>query len=180
MNSFFGGSPSFSTGVPLGATNLVMVCELSIIISDESAIKHTFEMKGAAGTLNCGLCRNCVTRGLEDHDSDDWLVSYTCSDFSKFVPHTNSSVIAIIQHLQDQKSVLSTAAFDRLEQSLGYNLIDDGLLLHPKLGHKVLQTVPWLHLVMSLILPVHFFMNDIDALFVDLQTVSTECEVMYD
>ena len=27
---------------------------------------------------------------------------------------------------------------------------------------------------------VHLFMNDIDALFVDLQTVSTECEVMYD
>ena len=142
MNAFFGGSPSFSTGVPLGAANLVMVCHLSIIISDESAIKHTFEMKGAAGTLNCGLCRNCVTRGLEDHDSDDWLVSYTCSDFSKFVPHTNNSVIAIIQHLQAQESVLSKAAFDKLEQSLGYNLIQDGLLLHPTLGHKVLSTVP--------------------------------------
>ena len=48
----FEGTPSLSTGLPLGKVGTVLCCKLSILISDEKAIKETVEMKGATGTLN--------------------------------------------------------------------------------------------------------------------------------
>ena len=144
----FEGTPSLSTGLPLGKVGTVLCCKLSILISDEKAIKETVEMKGATGTLNCGLCRNCVTRDLETHDRAGWLVSYTSTDFSKFVPHTNESVQKILAHLQEQKPLLSKIAYDKLEQSLGYNLIEGGLLLDPVHGSSMIDKIQydWFHI----------------------------------
>ena len=145
IDTFF--SPhSLRDGLVLPCLGTAIFADVGIMVSDEAALKASLENKGASGTLFCMHCQNVVARGLDEHDSSRCLVASTELDTSKFVHHTNESVTAILQHLKSQKPLLSRAAFERLEQSLGFNLVKNGLLNHPTLGHRMLETAFQLNL----------------------------------
>ena len=140
IDTFF-STHSMREGLLLDSDTM-MFADLGVMVSDEAALKASLASKGAAGTLMCAHCSNCVTRGLDAHDRHERLVKFTETDFSKFVPHTNESVTAIVQHLAAQKPLLGKVAFEKMEQCLGFNFEPRGLLNHPTLGHRMLETAP--------------------------------------
>ena len=135
----------FGLPLPMIAPDMILFADVSLMVSDEVALKSSIENKGAAGTLPCMFCRNVCSRGLDEHDVGGVLVPITCTDPARFSQHNNATVTALIQHLQSEKPKLSQMEFAKLEQSLGYNLEPNGLLCHPELGHQMIEKVPSKH-----------------------------------
>lgn len=135
----------FGLPLPMIAPDMILFADVSLMVSDEVALKSSIENKGAAGTLPCMFCRNVCSRGLDEHDVGGVLIPITCTDPARFSQHNNATVTALIQHLQSEKPKLSQMEFAKLEQSLGYNLEPNGLLCHPELGHQMIEKVPSKH-----------------------------------
>ena len=135
----------FGLPLPMVAPDVILFADISLMVSDEVALKSSLENKGAAGTLPCMFCRNVCSRGLDEHDVGGVLVPITCTDPARFSQHNNATVTALIQQLQSEKPKLSQAEFAKLEQSLGYNFEPNGLLCHPELGHQMIEKVPLKH-----------------------------------
>jgi hypothetical protein len=109
----------------------LLCAKLQVIIGDEGAIKALWDNKGASGTFCCVLCRNIVkfSSGLHLHDHTNSLKPHTETNAALFVRHTNASLQSTVQLLGAQFPHLSKTAFERLEQSMGWNYRPEGLLL---------------------------------------------------
>ena len=98
----------------------MIFAELSMLIGDEVALKESLEFKGASGTVLCPLCKNCVDAKSMLHDHADGLVPSTSLDLSMIDFHTDASVLAVVQHLEDQsKRNLSATRFKKFSSPLG-------------------------------------------------------------
>ncbi|CAE8739399.1 unnamed protein product, partial [Polarella glacialis] len=129
----------------------MIFASLGIVVSDETALKSTWEMKGASGTLICMACRNVVSVSSDLHNTDatGFFVPSSETDVSKFVLQTDDSVRRTLQLLKQQHPLVSASAFKKLEQSLGFNYRPNGLLHSEKIA-SVLQPVTmtmydWMH-----------------------------------
>lgn len=117
----------------------LMFAKFGILVSDEAALKSVWNNKGAAGTLPCILCSNVVafSSRLHETDTSNLLVPSTETDISKFVLRSDDSIQQTLTMLGQQRNVLSVAAFQKLEQSVGLNYRPDGLLMDPTLSSIV-------------------------------------------
>ena len=71
---FFQPAADFSTGLPmpLGASSkFVLVAKLGLVIADESALKQTYENKGASGKVPCLFCPNVLLKRYAPTGMDD-------------------------------------------------------------------------------------------------------------
>ena len=150
LDLFF-GVPDFRSGIHLSFAeqSLMLWADLGWMIADEAAIKSVCGNKGAAGTVMCLQCQNCIDHKSElvTHDKSKRLVPSTCTDIHQFALHTAESVEATLAFLQEQESRLTKAAFARLQQSLGFNHQPCSILLHPaaKGEFATRAMYDWLH-----------------------------------
>lgn len=146
-------SPSdFRLGISLSHNDqiLLVFATISLLVADEAALKSIWEFKGASGTLPCFFCKNVVLHRSDLHlnDSSGTLVSHAESDCSKLLLHTDESLRAVARMLGAQKDLLTRAAFEKLEQSVGLNHRPDGLLCDPTFASltPISSTVyDWMH-----------------------------------
>lgn len=124
---------------------------MGVMVSDESALKQSFQMKGASGTMLCMACQNIVshTANLHQRDVTGFLVASTETDTRRFVLHTDSSIRNTVKSLRDKQATMSKSAFAKLEQAMGFNLCPEGLLLCPKLEPMIapisMLMYDWMH-----------------------------------
>ena len=100
------------------------------MIVDEKCEKEVSGVKGAAGVKCCLSCLNCV-RTQKEITPGSGLVKFSEPDMSKFEKNTPEILSAALDHLAEQKGVLSKTKFAELEVQLGINYEDCVLLYSP-------------------------------------------------
>ena len=93
--------------------------DFGFFISDEKAEKEALGVKGAAGIKICVGCANCVNVDLDQMPADGWMVHYTCSDMTKFVPQTEESLRRLVADLGQAKARLGQVKFAEVERACG-------------------------------------------------------------
>ena len=110
---------------------------LGIIIADEAALHLMYMCKGSSGLKPCMLCANVFNRNDErdvlEHDRTGIAQYHTCSDFSKLVMHTNSTIKSLIERLENGSRTLTKGAFKELQVKMGWNYVPGSLVLQPHL-----------------------------------------------
>ncbi|CAJ1351724.1 unnamed protein product [Effrenium voratum] len=117
----------------------MLFAKFGFMISDEAAIKSVCGNKGAAGTVLCLQCQNCIDHkaDLTSHDVSERLVASTCTDMSRFRLHNAESVQATLDYLRAQQPLLAKGAFAKLEQSLGFNWQNETVMSHEAVGGRL-------------------------------------------
>ena len=112
-----------NTGVTISTKDdgcLMVWATLQHVIADEVALKHLWNVKGAVGIKPCMFCVNVVSgRSTLDGFTGTGIVSTDCLDVGKFVRHTDATLWAAADTLQERAGQLSTAARVELEMVLG-------------------------------------------------------------
>lgn len=153
LHLFIDPRSHLQAGVLLRSANAsaILFGSLSIMVSDESALKHTWSVKGASGSLCCMLCRNVVSScgSLHLSDASSTLVSIKELDSSKFIPQTRASLREAVLLLDEQVVTLGSDAFKKLQQCLGINYTPTGLLWCQTLSNvidpAVMTMYDWMH-----------------------------------
>ena len=136
------------TRIPVGEATRHIHMHFACFISDEKAEKECLGVKGASGTNLCISCQNCVRVASKNLPEDSPMVHYSCTDMSKFIPHTVESVQELLEGLKAGRVDMSNAQFKLAEQSVGFNL-DEAVLLQSHM--KGIANVPlsryvdWFH-----------------------------------
>ena len=138
--------------IPVGNALKHIHMKFAFFISDEKAEKEALGIKGASGTKFCLSCQNCV-RVPEDElpDSSPWVL-YSCTDMSKFTPHTVESFQKLLEELKALRASVSLAEFKLAEQSAGIKL-DAAVLVQSHM--KGIANVPmsryvdWFHNIVA-------------------------------
>lgn len=130
LRSFFCTEENFSTGVvlPLAVPTMVFAKRMCLI-ADESAIKHTFGVKGASGLLPCLKCKNVVLadHNILENDSEHYFVDITAT--SGFDLMTDGDVWQKFDKLVALKATgANKTKMDQMEKTLGMNLVSAGVL----------------------------------------------------
>lgn len=131
---FFQEPLSLAHGVMLNMGNCgshMFFAKLGLVIADEPALKSLWGFKGASGNMPCFFCQNVSLHSsdLAKNDKTGFLVPHTCCDTSKFVRHTDDSILEAARFLQTTFGTVSKAAFNRHEQACGLNHCPEGPLL---------------------------------------------------
>jgi len=119
--------------IRFGEATLHIHMHFACFISDEKAEKECLGVKGASGTKLCISCQNCVRVDEGNLPEDRPMVHYSCTDMSKFIPHTVESVQELLEGLRAGRANMSNAQFKLAEQSVGFNLDEAVLLQSQKL-----------------------------------------------
>ena len=95
-------------------------------LSDEAALKQTFQSKGAGG-LNCCLkCQNVLTR---EDNTGGRFVHISEADSSKFIPSTDQDCFLIVDQLSRMKEArVSKPVVDEFQTVGGFTYFKSGLL----------------------------------------------------
>ncbi len=133
LGLFFGESFNFSTsGAQLSARGSVLwvFAKAAVVVADEPGLKHILGCKGAGGTKPCFACKNVVSYRSElvEHAGGDYLVDIRCTAVGRLDLHSDASVFEIIDRLAAARPHMRAGAFKDLEQALGYNHDEHGLL----------------------------------------------------
>ena len=122
----------------------MLFAKFGFMISDEASIKSVCGNKGAAGTVLCLQCQNCIDHkaDLTSHDASEMLVASTCTDMSRFRLHNAESVQATLDYLRAQQPLLGKGAFAKLEQSLGFNWQNETVMSHEAVGGRLAVATP--------------------------------------
>lgn len=131
MLSFTAPDRNFRFGLSMG--RFVICAELATVVADESALKHTFENKGASGRLPCMLCRNTVLRRYATVPLHPSLVLHTCTDVRKFKLHSLNSLTSSIRYLAEKAASSTKKELEELQSQLGFNHCPSGVLSCPEL-----------------------------------------------
>ena len=121
--------------------------------SDEKAEKECLGVKGASGTKMCVSCQNCVKVAEGSLPEDSPWVHYSCTDMTRFIPHTVESFQDLLESLRAERAaMLPNKQFLLAEQSAGINL-DDAVLVQSHM--KEIANVPlsryvdWFHNIVA-------------------------------
>ena len=130
MLSFYAEGASFCRGVQLRLLDrpAILCATVGCLLSDESALKHMVNNKGASGKVPCCLCRNVVQKRYAPENMHRALVHHTCLDETKFLQHTRESLAECVAHLAMQSGRLNKGQFDDLQTRLGFNHAPSGML----------------------------------------------------
>ncbi|CAE7763757.1 unnamed protein product [Symbiodinium sp. CCMP2592] len=115
----------------------------TVLLADESALKHMLDTKGASGTVPCTFCANVVSKRTEG-DSDD-LLTICSTDVARFRMRSDEALFKAAEHLVDQSTKLSNAKLAELEQAMGLNTNQFGLLATRCLGASSCM-FDWMHI----------------------------------
>ena len=98
------------------------------IIADESALKSLLCSMGASGNKPCALCANSCSRdsGLDVPGND--FVSISELSWNGVILHSDETMWAVVDRLQERRPHMTAQAFRQLETSLGFRHWPTGLL----------------------------------------------------
>ena len=119
--------------------------EMHTMVGDEAALKMVFDIKGASGTLPCGLCTNLVSR-LQEHDRTGTLLPLHTTDHTLLRSVSNESAWQTQALLISREATMTKKDFGQLQQSLGVNCNPHGVLAHRSLGIKSSLMYDWMHI----------------------------------
>ena len=141
LEAAFVNNTNFKHGVSLhrGEQAFLLFASFRIFVSDESALRSTWDVKGASGLLPCMFCRNAVLHrsGLHNDDPSGYLVSMVNPYFSKLVLHTDASFKEAFQTLALQHGTIAPGDFIKLEQCLGMRYNSMGLMASQTLSAEL-------------------------------------------
>ena len=125
----------FETGVQLRLPSgklYMFQSKIAVSLADEGALKHSWQFKGAAGTLPCFLCRNVLDKHTGQASTTN--VTIGCHDPSRFQKHTNSSLKANVRYIAQECRAAGAKKdhMERVQQCLGLNYVPTGLLFWDK------------------------------------------------
>jgi hypothetical protein len=121
--------------------------DIDIHVSDESALKHALAVKGASGALCCGICRNVVNKlSGASRSQAGFVVQMHCTDKSKFLQHTDESILANATFLQEQQPLMTKGRFEKLQTALGMNYSPNGLILRRCVKPISTLMYDWFHI----------------------------------
>ncbi len=165
-----GGFDMLSLGIRIVYQNTLVHLNFSFafFLSDEKAEKEALGVKGAAGYKMCVSCQNavkCKDRILAGSE----MVHYTCSDMSRFVPHTEASIRHVIEELGQAEQNMTPKQFKDAQKSVGVNYADAHLLRSDMAGvarvpHS--RYVDWFH---NLVASGGIFQYQVNQLMHELQ-----------
>ena len=114
-----------------GHGDRMFFAKLGLVIADEPALKSIWGSKGASGNMPCFFCQNVALHSsdLAKNDATNFLVPHTCTDATRFVQHTDASVMEAARYLQRTVGTVNKATFTRHEQAVGLNHCPEGPLL---------------------------------------------------
>jgi hypothetical protein len=141
MQDFFGPVHNFlRSGVTVqtctGSTFLLFA-ELGATLTDESADKDMYNVKGASGMKPCRLCKNVLlTRLGIMQNNDPYFVDLQCIDPTRFDEHDNDSVWESVDLLRNFRGPPKLLKVE--EQKLGINRNLDTVLFDAGLREYVL------------------------------------------
>lgn len=137
LESFFGPQWNMATsGIVLpGPEPLVLFARMTCNVSDESALKHCWQVKGASGARPCLFCKNVLLDrlGIAEHDEEQYLVDLGNLDATLWDRQTDDSMWEAADLLASQATRLNRGQFAELERSLGMNHEPRGVLLSRQL-----------------------------------------------
>jgi hypothetical protein len=107
-------------------SNILHFTRLANVLSDESALKQSWDAKGSAGLKPCMLCKNCCSKGMDQVDPTRYLVSISCSRFTQFEPATDADIWERLDTLRQHRG--TKASLQELEKAMGLNRNLDGVL----------------------------------------------------
>lgn len=132
LRSFFSGVENFATGAVMALPdmgNTMLFAKLLCVIADESAIKHTFAIKGASGLLPCLKCKNVVLANHEILENDQSNYFVDISAVTGFDFTTDADLWEKFDKLVALKAGgASNAKLEQMEKVLGVNLVPTGVL----------------------------------------------------
>ena len=106
-----------------------------LLLADEAALHSAYQCKGSSGLKPCALCQNIFdgksVRGIVERDTRDWARYHTCCNPKEFVLHTPESITAILTKLAGAIHTMSATKFGELTTRLGFNFVENSLLLDP-------------------------------------------------
>ena len=128
-----------------GSERKIIFGKLGVLLGDEGALKEILDMKGAAGTVPCPLCRNITDHKgqLASFDDTGTSLPSTNLDLSRVEFHTDESILDIMRFLKENRPTASKAAFKRMQQFMGFNYNEDGALLCQELDLKPASSLMW-------------------------------------
>ena len=132
LRSFFFGAENFATGAVMTLAdmgNTIVFAKLFCIIADESAIKHTYAVKGASGLLPCLKCKNVVlaNHGILENDRSQYFVDISAIEGFDFT--TDADLWEKYDKLVALKAGgANNAKLEQMEKVLGVNLVPPGVL----------------------------------------------------
>ena len=126
---------------------------LRMMIQDEVAHKFSTDAKGHAGIKLCALCKNVVLHRCDRlPDPGGYLVSSASLDTPSFKQHTDRSIRATLQRIQEvhdevAAGLSSVEDFKLLQQELGFGSNPDSFLLDAALdvGLVSILQFDWMH-----------------------------------
>jgi hypothetical protein len=126
--------------------------KFGFLVADESALKHSLDVKGSSGIVCCPLCRFTVddkqvkdtktrertrVKSFAHSDKTGALIPYTETDSRKFTPHTRDTIGGTVAMLIDAKRTKTTGQFDKLQTHIGFNCNEGGILFNDTLRNQL-------------------------------------------
>ena len=137
----------------------IVVFKMGSLLCDEAGLHVCWSSEGAGGNKPCFRCANVVARragelSIVSADRTNTLVDITCLEPASFHVHSDDDVLANAARLQGQRAAPNFAS---LEQAMGLNWNEHGLLFDPALAHW-LKPISW-----SWYDPMHVFSRMVSA-----------------
>ena len=112
-------------GIPFHANSEVLLLQIKKygLIADESAVKHTYECKGASGIRPCIKCQNVLIR---QHLCDAPFVHISEADPTKFIELTDEAAFRIVDTLAEM--VRENVGISEFQTVSGWNYVETGLM----------------------------------------------------
>ncbi len=114
--------------LPCRGVQVLMRFRFGCFLSDEKAERDIVGVKGAAGTRMCLSCMNCVNCLPERITEASGMTHYSCSDMSRFQPHTVQSFNETLDHVKDAHATMGVGAFKLEMQCAGIAYNEFGLM----------------------------------------------------
>ena len=130
VRQFFLSGANFSHGVTChGSRSVFMIkAKINTILCDDAAKSGIWSAKGSSGIKPCMNCLNVVA-ARRDHLEGDGLVSIQCDNTSEFQLHTDDTVWAAADMLEEMASSRATKVeLECTEKTLGFKFNPAGIL----------------------------------------------------
>ena len=131
---------------------VIIFAKLSIIVSDEKALKDTFHCKGASGAKPCMECTNATAIGSELSDHSEFAVAVNHLELADFKPATDASVLHSVRrvhkaHDDHAAGIISKAKYEMYQRIHGYSYARHNMLLDASLAIGAISVLmfDWMH-----------------------------------
>ena len=125
--------------------------EVKCQVADLPQHAKTFGVKGFRGIVCCFKCANCV--GRCQHFEDDDLTHFTEEDFTKFIPHTHDTILALVTRLEQTALHGKKCDLRSMQTATGFVYDKDGVMFDPEVRSKMrlpqAGIIDWMHTLVA-------------------------------